>query len=302
MHILLTGGTGFIGRSLCAKLQALNHTVSVLTRNVEKAQTLLPPNRLTHVKCYHISNDLGRIPSVDAVINLAGHPIADTRWFPSVKKKIRTSRIDLTADLIQRLQNSIHRPSVFLSGSAIGYYGMTEEVCTEDTPPGSGFAAKLCQDWEAEAKQCTQLGARLCLIRTGIVLGANGGILKRMRLPYLLCLGGKMGAGQQWMSWIHLHDYLNILLLCLNDSSLNGAINASAPNPVTNAEFAKTYAKILKRPAFMTAPAFLLKLVFGQMANELLLSGQKVIPQKLMKRGFAFQYPMLIDALKKIEH
>lgn len=303
MHILLTGGTGFIGRNLCAKFQALDHDVSVLTRDVENAQKILPPSRLTKVKCYHIDNDLARLPEIDAVINLAGHPIADARWFPSVKKKIRSSRIELTETLIQKLQDSIHRPKVFISGSAIGYYGDHSEKCTEKTPPGEGFAAKLCQDWEMAAMNAkNQLGSRICLIRTGLVLGPKCGLLKKLRLPFLLCLGGKLGNGQQWMSWIHLADYISIINLCLNDLRLAGPINATSPNPATNQEFTRSYAKALKRPAFMTTPAFVLKVIFGKMAEELLLSGQKVIPQKLIDRGFSFKYPDLLEALKKIEH
>lgn len=303
MHILLTGGTGFIGRNLCAKFQALEHDVSVLTRDVENAQKILPPSRLTKIKCYHIDNDLARLPEIDAVINLAGHPIADARWFPSVKKKIRSSRIDLTEKLIQKLQDSIHRPKVFISGSAIGYYGEHLEKCTETTPPGEGFSAKLCQDWERVAMQAkNQLGSRVCLIRTGLVLGPKGGLLKKLRMPFLFCLGGKLGHGQQWMSWIHLADYISIINWCLNDLRLAGPINATSPNPATNQEFTRSYAKALKRPALMTTPAFILKLIFGKMAEELLLSGQKVIPQKLIDRGFAFKYPDLLEALKKIEH
>lgn len=298
MHILMTGGTGYIGTRLCAKLDGNGTQISVFTRNINAAKNKLP-NR---IQCIDDLQKIKHLPPIDAVINLAGHPIANARWSPGVKKKIIDSRILLTRNLLETLQQSQHRPKILLSGSAVGYYGLqADKTLTEDDPSGTGFAAQLCRDWEVEALKAKALGMRVCCIRTGLVLGKSGGLLKRMRIPFLLGLGGKIGTGKQWMSWIHIEDYLNILINCLDNPQVTDCVNATAPNPVTNEEFTKTLAKTLNRPAIFPVPAMLLKVMLGEMADELLIHGQRVIPQKCLDAGFHFHYPNLEDALLNIE-
>lgn len=298
MHILITGGTGFIGKQLCLLLLAKKYEISVLCRDIHRAKAILP----FQINCIQNISDIKHILPIDAIINLAGHPIANMPWFPKTKQAIIESRVYLTQNLVKIFQDLDPKPCVFISGSAIGYYGMcADEKLTEEAPVGTGFAADLCKEWELAALTAQDQGIRTCCIRTGLVLGKAGGILKRMRLPYLLGLGGKMGTGHQWMSWIHMQDYLSILLFCLENTHIQGAVNATAPNPVTNLDFARSYAHILKRPAFMTMPGWLLKLLLGQMAEELLLAGQRVIPQKLMDLHFSFKYPQIDLALQQIE-
>lgn len=298
MHILITGGTGFIGKQLCLLLLSKKYEISVLTRDIHRAQRILP----TQVRCIQDISEINSISPIDAIINLAGHPIANSPWFPKIKQTIIDSRILLTQNLVKALEKIDPKPRVLISGSAIGYYGMcADEILTETSKVGTGFAADLCKNWETAALLAQAQNIRVCCIRTGLVLGQSGGILKRMRLPYLLGLGGKMGSGRQWMSWIHIQDYLNILLLCLENQNIQGAINATAPNPVTNLDFTRNYARILKRPAFMTMPGWALKLLLGQMAEELLLAGQRVIPQKLIDLHFSFEYPNIDMALRQIE-
>lgn len=297
MHFLITGGTGFIGAHLCQALHEKNHQITVLTRNRKRATKKLPAG-IDFIESF---DALPNLEPIDIVINLAGHPIANSPWFAKVKQAILDSRIKLTNELIEALSKLAQKPKCFISGSAIGYYGVHEEKSFIETDEaGEGFAAELCKNWEEAAQKAKTLGMRLCLIRTGLVLG-EGGLLQRMRLPFKLGLGGKLGHGKQWMSWIHMQDYLNIILTCIENEALEGAINATAPNPVTNQEFSKTYASVLNRPAFMPMPAFVLKTAFGQMAQELILSGQRVIPQKLIELNFQFNYPSLKDALSEIE-
>lgn len=299
MHFLITGGTGFIGRSVCAHLLAQQHSVTVLTRNRIKAEKKCPAG----VAFIESFAGLKSVPPVDIVVNLAGQPIANLPWFQKIKQKIYESRVNLTRSLIEALRKTAHSPKCFISGSAIGYYGLaqTDEPYDEQAPQGDGFAAKLCNDWEKEALKASALGARVCVIRTGLVLGKQGGMLAKLRLPFKFGMGGRLGAGKQWMSWIHLQDYIAIIMHCVNTNTLNGPINATAPNPVTNADFTKAYAKVLHRPAFMHLPAPIIKLLFGQMGVELLLSGQKVLPKKLLNSGYTFQFTDLQSALEAID-
>jgi uncharacterized protein (TIGR01777 family) len=296
MHIFITGGTGFIGQPLCRSLLTEGVQLTVLTRNIQKAKHLLPD-------AVHFIEHLAEIKpetKFDAVINLAGAPIAK-RWSTKYKSCLLQSRVAFTRALVQTLSSLAYLPKVLLSGSAIGYYGpQLNNALSESAAVMPSFSHDLCQAWEAEAYQATKLGIRVCTLRTGIVLGPRGGALARMRLPFLMGLGEPIGSGEQWMSWVHLDDMVRIIRFCL-EQKIEGPVNATSPQPVTNKDFAEIYAKVLHRPAIMPMPAFLLRILLGQMAEELLLTGQRVIPTKLQQQNFEFQYPTLLEALSNIE-
>lgn len=293
MRILITGATGFIGRMLCSSFKAKGDELCILTRKTRLAKQRLPLKGLRFIQSLEeIQND----EYFDVVINLAGAPISK-RWTNSYKKTILQSRLGLTKALIGLFSRLVHKPSVFISGSAIGYYGPQEgQPLNEESGFTSSFSHDLCAAWESEALKAPA-GIRVCLLRTGIVLGANGGALAQMRLPFLLGLGGPFGDGKQWMSWIHMVDMVRLVHFCIENQAISGPINATAPLPVINRDFVKTYAKVLRRPCFLTTPAWVLELVYGQMALELLLTGQKVLPEKLTTAGFSFIYPSLEIAL-----
>ncbi len=296
-RLLITGGSGFIGSSLVPVLLEQGHVVTVLTRNPDK--TALHFNHaVTTIKQLDLLNDTDVF---DVVINLAGQGITDKRWTPGIKKQLRESRIITTQKLIRYLQAAKKKPECLISGSAIGYYGNQGDKPVDEQMSGdSSFSSKLCSDWEHEAQQAEVLGIRTCYLRTGIVLGKKGGALAKMLPAFKLGLGGPMGNGRQWMSWIHMNDLIALLLHVINNKDIKGAINATAPNPVTNKDFASTLASVLKRPAFLPMPAFVLKLMLGQMAEELLLSGQRVIPKKILDAAYVFQYAELENALSEV--
>lgn len=293
MNILITGGTGFLGSALTRNLTEQGHTVTVLSRNPNAdcgagVKVLASLNQLTSQDNYQV------------IINLAGAPIFDARWSKTRKQIIRQSRIGLTQELLLSIERMTVKPQLLMSGSAIGYYGdQGDTVVTEQSAAGSDFSAQLCADWEAEALKAEQWGVRVCLIRTGLVLGDGGGFLQRMLMPFRLGLGGRLGNGQQWMSWIHRQDWVAIVLLMINEPSLHGAYNATAPNPVTNNDFTRLLATCLKRPALLPIPASLLKVLLGEM-SALLLGSQHVLPQRLLAQGFSFQYTDLSSALQQV--
>jgi uncharacterized protein (TIGR01777 family) len=298
MNILITGGTGFIGSKLCTYLSNIGHNLTVKTRN----PALLSPS----TKYVSYVQQLNENDSFDVVINLAGQPIADKRWSQVQKDKILNSRIDTTKQLIQFFNSTKHKPSVFISSSAIGYYGIEPtqnkitEVATGNDNGDDSFSSQLCQQWEKCALEAEQLGIRTCLLRTGIVLGKGGGALKKMLLPFKLGLGGKIGSGKQWMPWIHMDDMIGLIDLCINNDNISGPINCTAPNPVTNLTFTEALANTLNRPAIFPMPAFMVNLLMGQMGQELLLSGKNIIPKKALKHGYQFKYEKLDQALGSI--
>jgi len=293
-RLLITGGSGFIGCRLVPVLLTQGYDVTILTRNPEK--TALHFN-----KAVLAINQLNDADIFDIVINLAGQGITDKRWTQDIKKQLRDSRIVTTQKIIQYLQAASKKPELLISGSAIGYYGnQAEKLIDEQMSGDNSFSSKLCFDWEHEAQQAEALGIRSCYLRTGIVLGKNGGALSKMLPAFKLGLGGPMGNGRQWMSWIHIDDLVGIILHVINNKDIKGAINGTAPTPVTNKEFSSTLARVLKRPAFLTMPAFILKLMLGEMAQELLLSGQRVIPKKILDAGYDFQYAELEEALWEV--
>ena len=297
MNILITGGSGFIGRALVSSLLKDDHKVTVLSRTPETAKKIIGDEVV-------VLSNLDQLPiehSFQVIINLAGAPIIDSHWSAARKQVIRDSRIQVTEKLITYINNATIKPDLLISGSAIGYYGnQGNNVITEySTPSHNDFSQRLCADWENTAQQAKKLGVRVCLIRTGLVLAHDGGILQRMLSPFNLGLGGIIGNGQQWMSWIHRADWIAIAKLMINNTTMEGAYNATAPHPVTNSEFTKILAKHLKRPALLPIPAWLLKILLGE-RSELILGSQRILPERLLTESFHFQYPELLDALTEI--
>lgn len=297
MRILVTGGTGFIGERLCQRLASQGHKLSVLTRNSSRARRRLGQLDInTFSTLDEWTPDIG----FDAIINLAGEPIMAKRWTEDRKRILWESRVTLTEKLVERIANVEHKPSVLISGSAVGIYGdQGDELLDEASQTRDEFGHQLCKAWEDAAIRAEKSGTRVCLLRTGLVVGKHGGFLERMLLPFKLGLGGKIGDGRQWMSWIHIDDHIALTEHLLTSGELKGPFNATAPNPVTNAEFSRTLANCLNRPALLHIPAWLLKLMLGEMA-ELLLGSQRVLPKKAQVTGFKFSFETLQPALLDI--
>ncbi len=305
MRIVVTGGTGFIGRSLCQRLVELGHAVTALTRDPAAARARLAPP-VSVIGWQGSRSATGELMTAlghaEVMINLAGAPIATGRWTGQTKDRLRRSREGTTSALVAALAKLQSRPVLLISASAIGYYGARQdEPLREDAPSGAGFLASLCREWEAAARAAERLGVRVVLPRVGIVLGKNGGALAKMLPVFRLGLGGPLGNGTQWLSWIHLDDLIELLLFLL-DRAVGGPVNATAPHPVTNEEFSRVLGQTLERPVWLRTPAFVLKLLLGQMAEELLLTGQRVLPARAEAMGFRFRYPTLSEALHAILH
>lgn len=299
--ILITGGSGFIGRHLCRAAIKRKYTVIVLTRDRSMAAKHLPSD----VSLIDDLNQLEAYPAVDIVVNLAGQSLAEGRWTMKRKAQLLESRVGTTDKLFNYFKTSNAKPpQVVISGSAVGFYGAgngEDKPITENAGSEANFSHYLCAQWEQSASQFESLGSRVCYLRTGIVLGEQGALAK-MLPPFKVGLGGPFGNGNHWMPWIHIQDIVNIVLYCINQTSLQGAINGTAPHPVRNNEFVKTLGAVLKRPAFFPLPATVVKLLFGQMGEELLLQGKAVVPKKLQDSGFQFQYTNLQSALSDIIH
>lgn len=299
MRVLITGGSGFVGQRLCQQLIEQGHEVQVVSRHPHKVRQRLPSG------CDIRDSAQAFIQSPpDAMINLAGEPIAAKRWSDEQKAKLINSRKAATQQLValcEQLQaNGQPLPKVMVSGSAMGYYGdQGSREVSKDTAPNEEFAHRLCQQWEAAAQPIEALGVRLAIVRIGLVLETGGGSLQKMLPPFKLGLGGRFGSGEQFMPWIHRDDLVAALLFLVHQNNLSGAFNASAPHPVTNAVFTKTLAKQLNRSAIFPVPAFVLKAGFGEM-SRLLLTGADMRPERLEAAGFTFQYPTLDKALGAI--
>lgn len=293
-HILITGGTGFIGQLLCHQLQSQGRSVTVLSRRRETEVQRL----CGRVSVVHQLSELPELPAINAVINLAGEGIAEKRWTQTRKQQLWDSRIPLTRELVRQLNQCDTQPDVLVSGSAVGYYGdQGPHEVTEDTPARDEFTHRLCAAWE-EAALGASADMRVCLARTGLVLGRGGGFLQQMLPLFRLGLGGRLGKGQQYMPWIHRHDMVQGLIHLLDTPELSGPFNLTAPTPVTNAEFTQALARVLHRPAFLPVPPFALKLALGEMAR-LLLTGQNARPAKLLASGFHFHYTRVDAALSE---
>jgi uncharacterized protein (TIGR01777 family) len=303
MKVLVTGATGFVGQRVVKHLLGKGDEVVVLTRNIAKGALYLGS------ECKYFQwGDTSTLPpeeaftGVDAVINLMGEGIADKRWSEDQKKKIYDSRIGATAQLVERIKSLPKRPSVFVSASAIGIYGNRgDEELTESASLADDYLAKVCKDWEAEALKAKSLGLRVVIIRTGVVIGKGGGALKKMLPIFKLGGGGPVGSGKQFMSWIHVEDISSMYVEAVRNTSIEGILNGTSPYPATSKEFASQLGKSLHRPAFAPAPAFALKLVFGEM-SQVLLDGQKVLPTKFKEHKFRFRYPTLEMALSESIH
>jgi uncharacterized protein len=293
MKIVVAGGTGFIGEPLVQRLLARGDDVAVLSRN---------PAKVRHGR--GLSWDgrtegawAGEVAAADVVINLAGEGIADGRWTAERKSKLVASRLDSTGAIVEALRREPSRQRTLINASAIGFYGdRGEEVLDESATRGEGFLAGLVEQWEAAARKAEPL-ARVVLLRFGIVLAPDGGALEKMMLPFRFGAGGPVGSGRQWMSWIDRSDLLRMIEWAIDNQGTRGVYNATAPEPVRNREFAKALGRALRRPAFMPAPAFAMKLAFGQMAEEALLAGQHVVPTRAGREGFRFERPTLENSL-----
>ncbi|MDO9216678.1 MAG: TIGR01777 family oxidoreductase [Lacisediminimonas sp.] len=296
MRILITGGTGLIGRELCRLWASQGHELIVWSRNPRHVPALCSGAR----GIASLQELLGAV-ALDAVVNLAGAPIADRPWTAARRKLLWSSRVDLTHRLVEWLGQQAQRPKVLLSGSAVGWYGDGgEQILDESSPPGQAdFGSQLCVAWEQEAERAGQLGMRVVLLRTAPVLAPAGGMLGRLRLPFSLGLGGRLGSGRQWMPWIHIDDQVSLIDYLLQQEQCSGAFNACAPGQVRNADFTQALARALHRPAVLPVPAWALRLALGEM-SVLLLGGQRTVPQRALAAGFRFRYPDLSQALSNL--
>lgn len=296
MKILITGATGLIGSHLAKQLLELSHSLTLLTHTPNKARTQFGST----VNYCSSLDELHSLDDFDAVINLAGEPIAGKRWSKMQKELLCRSRWQITAQLAALFVASKTPPSVLISGSAVGYYGdQRQRVVTEDTAPHDEFTHKLCRQWEALALQAQSRHTRVCLLRTGIVLSPKGGALARMLPLFRLGLGGAMGNGHQYLPWIHIDDMVNGIIYLLDHPTLYGPFNMTAPNPVCNEQFTATLANTLNRLAFFRIPGFIIRLLMGE-AAVLVLNGQQAIPKKLQKAGFHFHFVELEHALNDV--
>ena len=295
MRILVSGSHGLVGKALIGALSSDGHEMVRLVRG--------KPSGATEIEWHPNQDkiDAVSLDGIDAVVHLAGESIASGRWTNEKKRAIRDSRVKGTALLSDALARLSRPPSVFVSASAIGYYGNRgDELLTENSAPGDDFLAKVCVEWENATIPAIEKGIRTVHARFGIILDAKEGALAKMLTPFRMGIGGRIGAGKQWMSWIDIEDVVNGLKSVLGDSSVNGPVNFVAPNPVTNAEFTKALGRVLSKPTLFPVPAFGARLAFGEMADALLLSSAKVKPDVLQQRGFGFAYPSLEPALRHL--
>ncbi len=296
MHLLITGGTGLIGRHLIPRLLLVGHQVSVVTRDVAAAREKLDP-RVTLWSGINQQSDLN---GIDGVINLAGEPIADKRWTEQQKQRLCESRWQITEQIVSLINASSNPPHLLISGSATGFYGDTGDlVLTEDDPGHDEFTHALCARWEQLALSAQSERTRVCLLRTGVVLAKEGGALAKMKLPFKLGVGGPIGSGKQYMPWIHIDDLVNAILWLIDNRELRGPFNMVAPYAVRNEQFAAILGHVMHRPAFMRTPASAIKLMMGESA-VLVLGGQHVLPKRLEESGFGFRWYDLQEALADV--
>jgi uncharacterized protein (TIGR01777 family) len=299
MHILIAGGTGQIGRPFCEALLAAGHAVTLLSRSPGRAAP--PAGANLAAWDGQTAQGWGALAAeVDAVVNLAGENISARQWSPAQKQAILNSRVQAGKALTAALQAAPRRPRVLLQASAIGYYGSTGDLrLDENSPADAGFFGQICSAWEDSTLAVEAMGVRRAVIRTGLVLTRTGGILSRVRLPVQLFAGGPLGSGRQWMSWIHIQDQVRAMVALLEDPRASGVYNLTAPEPLTNADFTRTLARVLHRPYWLPAPAFALRLLLGEMSS-LVLEGQRVLPARLVASGFSYQFSALEPALRNL--
>ena len=293
MNILITGGRGFVGSALSRALREAGHDVVITTRKESDAPgelTWSPPSLIPPKK----------ISIFNAIVNLAGDSIYSDRWTKDKKERIRSSRINTTHYLIESIKNAEVKPEVFINASAVGYYGPHgDEEVTEDAPPGNDFLASVCKAWEAEAGKAEGAGVRTVITRFGVVLGKDGGALQIMITPFKAFVGGYLGSGKQWMSWVHIDDITGFIKYAIERDEISGVFNVTAPNPLTNKDFGSKLGRALGRPSIFPVPGFVLRATLGEF-SEVLLTGQRVIPERVLTSGYKFKYPSLEEALKSI--
>jgi TIGR01777 family protein len=295
MRILITGASGLIGKALQKSFEEKGYEMLLATRSEPKDEQHIHWNADTGFA----DGDLGRLEGLDAVIHLAGEGIAGLRWTDEKKKAIRDSRVFGTRTMIEAFARLEQKPKVFIAGSAVGFYGdRGDDEMTEASSAGKTFLADVCKEWESESRRAEDLGIRTVLLRTGIVLSKDGGALATMLTPFKLGVGGVIGSGKQWMSWITLDDVVGIINYALENENVRGAVNNVSPNPVTNEEFTKTLGTVLYRPTFLPLPEFAVNLVFGEMGDALLIDSTKVIPKRMKDAGYEFKFTDLKAALE----
>ncbi len=300
MKIAIAGATGFVGSRLVEALQDRGHEPILLTRNPQQATSRFPKAQVVAYNPLKSGEWQESISGCDAVVNLAGEPIAEKRWTPAHKRTILESRQIGTQKIVEAIERANVKPQVLINASAIGYYGTSESAkFAETSPSGTDFLAQVCREWETAAQAVTANGTRLVILRLGIVLGENGGALGKMLAPFSAFVGGPIGSGNQWFSWIHRDDVVKLIIAAIENPQMQGTYNATAPNPVTMAEFATTLGAVMERPSWLPVPNFALEAMLGEGAI-VVLQGQQVVPTQTLAAGFEFQYPTLKPALTAI--
>ena len=300
MKIAIAGATGSVGSRLVAQLQAQGHQVIILTRSPQQASNRFGQAQIVGYNPLKSGEWQQSISGCDAVINLAGEPIAEKRWTPAQKRSILDSRQLGTQKIVEAIDLATVKPQVLINASAIGYYGTSETSKFDETSPaGTDFLAEVCTAWETAAQAVTANGTRVVILRLGIVLGENGGALGKMLAPFSAFVGGPIGSGNQWFSWIHRDDVVKLIIAALNDTKMQGVYNATAPNPITMTEFAQTLGTVMNRPSWLPVPNFVLEAMLGEGAI-VVLQGQQVVPTRTLAQGFDFQYSTIEPALTAI--
>ena len=302
MKVVIAGGSGFLGRALSGHLVARGHEVVILTRGAH-----LPGSTGAKAVEWHPDGSpnpgawANEIDGAGAIVNLSGAGLADKRWSRRRKEELRQSRIQPTRSLVAAIRAAAVKPAVFVQGSAVGFYGASDEqVIDESFPPGQDFFGQLCVAWEAEAHPAAALGCRLVIVRSGVVLGHGGGALEKLIPPFRFFVGGPIASGRQYMSWIHLADWIAFVTMALETPSVSGVVNATAPTPVTNEDFSRALGRALRRPSWLRVPGFALRLLVGEVADQALIVGQRVVPKRAQEMGFAFKYPDVDSALAQV--
>jgi uncharacterized protein len=300
MKIAIAGATGFVGSRLVEQLQAQGHQIVILTRSPQQASNRFPQAEVVGYNPLKSGEWQTAISGCDAVINLAGEPIAEKRWTPAQKRVMLESRKIGTEKIVEAIAQATVKPPVLINASAIGYYGTSETSKFDETSPaGTDFLAQVCTEWETAAQAASASGTRVVILRLGIVLGENGGALGKMLAPFSAFVGGPIGSGKQWFSWIHRDDVVKLMIAAVTDAQMQGVYNATAPNPVTMTTFAQTLGTVMSRPSWLPVPNFALEALLGEGAI-VVLQGQQVIPTQTLAQGFEFQYPTLQPALAAI--
>ena len=295
MKILITGASGLVGGKLIPVLEAKGHEIFRLSRGKPKNANDIQWDAYEGFE----KDEFAKLEGIDAVVHLAGENVAGGSWTDERKKRIKDSRVVGTRTLIDALKRLENPPKVVVSASAIGFYGNRgDEILTEESETGEGFFPEVCREWEAEGEKAREFGARVVFPRIGVVLSKDGGALEKMLTPFKFGVGGTVGSGDQWMSWVAIDDLVKMILFAVENEEFEGAFNATAPNPVQNEEFTNTLGKVIKRPTILPVPSFGIKLLFGEMGETLLLEGARILPKKLQDAGFEFEYPDLTSAFE----